>query len=115
MDVKDALAAEVAAFKERVASSELIKLKSKFGGMDLYRPLTLSTFRQHRVSKALGDGGTAYHVDLLINIARMENGKPAFKESHRDVLMKEVDSVVLRDIAAELLDTALHRDADPNE
>lgn len=117
MDIDKAFEAEIAAFKEKTATSELIKLDSTFGGADIYRPAVLSTYRTDAITKAMTGGGTKYHVDLLIHVARDSDGKPMFKEGHRDSLLKRVDSKVLKGIAVELLDTVMNTvgKEDPND
>jgi len=116
MDIDKAFEAEVAAFKEKNTPSKLIKLESKFGGADIYRPNVLSTYRADGAMKSVKEGGLKHHIDLMIHVARTVEGKPMFKEGHRDTLMKQVDYLVLRDIAAELLDSIISsRISDPNE
>jgi hypothetical protein len=115
MNITKAFEKEVAAFKKKTAVTELIKIEHKFGGLDIYRPTALSTYRTDIINKALVAGGTAYHVDLMIQIARTEEGKPMFAEAQRATLMKKVESSVLKNIAAELLDAVKDSGSDdPN-
>lgn len=116
MDIEKAFEAEIAAFKEKTAISELVKIKHQFGGADIYRPTALSTYRMDAINKSIVKGGTGYHVDLLIHVARDANGKPMFKESHRTTLLKQIEATVLKDIAADLLETVMKTGVDdPND
>ncbi len=116
MDIDKAFETEVQSFKDKNATSKLVKLVSTFGGEDIYRPNVLSTYRADGAMKSVRDGGLKHHVDLMIHVARTKDGKSMFKEAHRDKLMKQVEYTVLRDIAAELLESVIEsRIDDPND
>ena len=116
MDIDKAFEKEIADFKDKTAVSELVKIKHQFGGMDIYRPTALSTYRMDAINKAMTQGGTNYHVDLMIHVARTEDGKPMFKEGNRSTLLKQVEATVLKNIAADLLETVVTTGVDdPND
>ena len=104
MGALDALEKGAAAFKKRLTSDEQVEIKVPEWGCSVYAPATVSMKRKDAVVKALEKGGLEWMVDVVIQYAKDEDGKPFFKPAHRSNFMSQQDpDVIIRvgnDLAA---------------
>ena len=91
-------------FKTRLAANGgLIPIEVPEWNCVVYRPQAVSVSRMDRIIRAQEQGGLAYFVTLLIEVARTKEGKSMFKNSHRDTLMNGTATDVVIKLGTELI------------
>ena len=89
-------------FFKRLSDSELVPIEIPEWGGTIYRPVSISVERISRIKAAMESNGLEHLVQIIIDIARDEDGKPLFRSTDKDSLMREQDPNVVIRVANEL-------------
>jgi hypothetical protein len=110
MKGSDLLNAGKANFLKRLEESELVEIEVPEWGGSIYRPVSVSVTRMSRIMQAHKTGELEASVQIILEVAKDENGKPLFREGNKRSLMEEQDPQVVMRLAGQLVAALMPED-----